>query len=451
MTLFVATLTLFAQVNAFAKSPPHVVFLVADDLGFGDVGYNGSRIETPNINALAKRGVRLTQFYVQPVCSPTRAALLTGRYPYRYGMQVGVVRPWADYGVPLEEELLPSLLRSAGYRTFAIGKWHLGHARKEYLPIARGFDHHYGCYNGAIDYYRHERDGGLDWHRNGDPVREQGYATRLIAKEACRILDEHRPENPLFLYVPFTAVHTPIQAPKEAQKEYSHFKYRHRQVYAAMTSELDRAVGRIMRQLAESNFDPTNTFIVFFSDNGGIPKYGSNGGLRGQKGQVYEGGIRVPAIVVWEGELEAGKSVETPLHAVDWFPTVLKVAGVDLPKTEIDGIDLLPMLRHNQSNPNRVMVHNVTSAHAAIRIGDFKVVHNGHVNAIQAKSDDDTWEVFDIANDPSEQTNLADQMPIKLTRFKRVVADLRAKSVKPLAKGAKPDDFVVPEVWGNAD
>ncbi|MEL7334831.1 MAG: sulfatase-like hydrolase/transferase, partial [Planctomycetota bacterium] len=140
--------TLFTQSRVLAEQPPHVILLVADDLGYGDVGYHGSRIKTPNIDALAKRGVRLEQFYAQPVCSPTRAALMTGRYPFQYGMQVGVVRPWADYGLPLNEQTLPKLLQTAGYRTAAIGKWHLGHAKPDYLPTARGFDHHYGCYNG---------------------------------------------------------------------------------------------------------------------------------------------------------------------------------------------------------------------------------------------------------------------------------------------------------------
>ncbi|MEM9589665.1 MAG: arylsulfatase, partial [Planctomycetota bacterium] len=311
-----------ASAQASARRP-NIVVMVADDLGYGDVGYHNSRIRTPRIDALADRGIRLEQFYVQPVCSPTRAALMTGRYPMRFGMQVGVVRPWANYGLPTTEITLPRLLRKAGYYTAAVGKWHLGHARPEYHPNARGFDHHYGCYNGAIDYFEHTRDGGLDWHRNGVALLEEGYATDLIAQEACRIIKQHDTSDPLFLYVPFTAVHTPLQVPQDDLDAYSHFKFKNRQTFAAMTTRMDRGIGTILDQLEET-FDLAETLIIFCSDNGGIRKLGSNGQLRDGKGSVYEGGTRVPAIVVWKGHLQAGAVVHSPIHIIDWFPTLLK-------------------------------------------------------------------------------------------------------------------------------
>jgi arylsulfatase A-like enzyme len=169
------------------------------------VSYHGGEIKTPNLDQLAARGAKLEQFYVQPVCSPTRAALLTGRYPMRHGLQVGVVRPWAQYGLPLEEQTLAQGLKQAGYFTAICGKWHLGHFQKPYLPTERGFDHQYGHYNGALDYFTHERDGGFDWHRNGETCRDEGYTTELIGNEAVRLIEHHDFKRPLFLYVPFNA------------------------------------------------------------------------------------------------------------------------------------------------------------------------------------------------------------------------------------------------------
>src|SRR5438067_685112 len=190
---------------------PHILFLLLDDLGYTDVGFNGGDIKTPHIDKLAKAGAKLSAFYVQPVCSPTRAALMTGRYPMRHGLQVGVVRPWAQYGLPLEERTLAQALRDAGYATAIVGKWHLGHVAPEYLPTRRGFDHQYGHYNGQIDYYTHVRDGGFDWHRDDKECRDEGYSTHLNAKEAARIIRERDKNKPLFLYVPFNAVHAPHQ------------------------------------------------------------------------------------------------------------------------------------------------------------------------------------------------------------------------------------------------
>src|SRR3954467_605759 len=183
-----------------AAERPNIVYLLADDLGYTDVGWHGHEIKTPHLDKLAAAGARLEQFYVEPVCSPTRAALMTGRYPMRHGLQVGVVRPWAQYGLPLGERTLPQALKEAGYETALCGKWHLGHFRPEYLPTRRGFEHQYGHYNGAIDYFTHIRDGGLDWPRDDKASRDEGYSTHLIAREAARLVDAHDPARPLLLY-----------------------------------------------------------------------------------------------------------------------------------------------------------------------------------------------------------------------------------------------------------
>src|SRR4051794_4335615 len=225
-TLFglAAALAVFCGNLLLAASRPDVVFLLADDLGYSDVGFHGSEIKTPHLDKLAAGGARLEAFYVQPVCSPTRAALMTGRYPIRHGLQVGVVRPWAQYGLPLNERTLPAALKEAGYETALVGKWHLGHFQPDYLPTRRGFDHQYGHYNGAIDYFTHVRDGGFDWHKDDNACRDEGYSTHLIATEACRIVAGHDLRVPLFLYVPFNAVHAPHEVPAKYKEPYSKLK-----------------------------------------------------------------------------------------------------------------------------------------------------------------------------------------------------------------------------------
>src|SRR5687767_11154240 len=216
MRLILCAAMLVASSVRADDARPNVVFILADDLGRNDCGFmGGTQIKTPHLDKLAAAGAKLDAHYVQPVCSPTRAALLTGRYPMRHGLQVGVVRPWAKYGLPLGERTLAEALRSAGYRTAIVGKWHLGHFEPAYLPTRRGFDHQYGHYNGALDYWTHERDGGFDWHQDDKVSRDEGYSTQLLGAAAARFVAEHAGKRPFFLYVPFNAVHAPHQAPDE--------------------------------------------------------------------------------------------------------------------------------------------------------------------------------------------------------------------------------------------
>ena len=222
-TSLILSLLAFANIEVIAQeaTKPNIIFILADDLGWADVGWHGSDIRTPHLDKLAERGAKLEQFYVLPVCSPTRAALMTGRYPIRHGLQVGVVRPWAQYGLPLDERTLPQALKEAGYSTHISGKWHLGHFQPEYLPTRRGFDTQYGHYNGAIDYFTHDRDGGHDWHRNDQESQDKGYATSLLGDEAVRVIEQAQAGKPFFLYLPFNAPHTPLQAPDEYVKRCS--------------------------------------------------------------------------------------------------------------------------------------------------------------------------------------------------------------------------------------
>jgi arylsulfatase A-like enzyme len=446
-----SALPVVAQDEAPLERPPHIVLFLADDLGYGDVGFHGSRIPTPHIDSLAAGGARLEQFYVQPVCSPTRAALLTGRYPMRLGLQCGVVRPWATHGLPLDERTLADALRGVGYATAICGKWHLGHTTEQQLPTRRGFDVQYGLYNGAIDYFTHQRDGGHDWHANDRASYDKGYATDLLADRAVEIIAKHDPEKPLFLYVPFNAPHSPLQAPKEWIERFADIEDRQQRVYAAMVAAMDAAIGRILDALTEHEFANEQTLVLFLSDNGGISAFGSNGSLRGQKGLLYEGGIRVPAVARWTGRIEAGRVVNVPLHVTDLYPTLCRLAGVKMDQPRpLDGRDLWSNLMTNAAAEEREILHNVTPWSGALRQGRWKLVHNGQVpaNAVAAPQRD-RFELFDIAADPSEQHDRSTDEPRILAAMRARLDELRAAASTPvISPNEAPQGFVVPEVWG---
>ncbi len=437
--------------DAPTHSRPHIVLLVADDLGWGDVGFHGSEIGTPHIDALADRGVRLEQFYVQPVCSPTRGALLTGRYPLRLGLQCGVVRPWAQHGLPLDERTLATALRDVGYATAICGKWHLGHAAPAYLPTRRGFDRQYGHYNGALDYFTHIRDGGFDWHENDRVNRDEGYATELIARAAIEVIAEHDRARRLFLYVPFNAPHTPLQAPKQYIAKFAHIEDQRRRIYAAMVASLDDAIGQITAALRQHGFADQETLVFFCSDNGGIRRLGSNGTLRGGKGTLYEGGVRVPAVISWPGRLPAGKLVHRPLHIVDLYPTLLQLAGASRPQElPLDGRDFWPTLTDGAKTPHQLIVHNVTPWSGAIRVGDWKLLHNGGLRANASKAPKrESYELFNIAEDPAEKDDQRHLQPEIFARLQAQLRAIRAAAVQPnIPPNRAPASFEVPAVWG---
>jgi len=218
----IATLLLVVTVACAhaADSKPNIVYIVADDLGWKDVGFHGSDIKTPNLDALAANGARLEQFYVEPMCTPSRAALMTGRYPFRYGLQTLVIPASGTYGLPTDEWLLPQALKAAGYDTAIVGKWHLGHADQKFWPKQRGFDYHYGPLIGEIDYFTHKAEGVVDWYRNNQVVNEEGYSTALLGDDAVKLIDAHDAARPLFLYLTFNAPHTPYQAPQDYLDRY---------------------------------------------------------------------------------------------------------------------------------------------------------------------------------------------------------------------------------------
>lgn len=447
--LKIITVCLWGMAAAVAHAKPNIVFILSDDQGWADVGWHGSEIQTPNLDKIAAAGAKLEQFYVLPVCSPTRAALLTGRYPMRMGLQTGVVRPYAQYGLPLEERTLPQALREAGYTTAICGKWHLGHFRPEYLPTRRGFDHQYGHYNGAIDYYKLDRDGGADWHRDDKVCHDEGYSTTLIAKEAVRLIEEQPKDKPLFLYVPFNAPHSPFQVPEEYKAPYTKLP-EPRRTYAGMVAAMDEAVGRVLTALDDKGIRE-NTLIIFASDNGGDEpgKVACNSPLRGGKYTLYEGGVRVCAAAAWPGQIKPGSAISEPIHMVDWYPTLLKLAGVSLDqKLPLDGLDIWPVITQGKPSPHAEILLNAESNGGAIRMGDWKLIINRA--ATGSRKAGQRVELFNLAEDPNEKRNLAVEQPEKVKTLRARYEALAAQAVPPRNKPMKRG-FKVPKIWGEPE
>lgn len=467
---FLVLLGLGAMVGRAAEPAPrpNIVFILSDDQGYADVGYHNAEAVTPNIDRLAATGVRLEQFYVQPVCTPTRAALMTGLYPMRLGLQLGVIKPESQHGLPLSVRTLPQALHEAGYFTAITGKWHLGNGAPEYLPTARGFDHQHGFYLGMTDYFTHERDGGLDWHRGDRALRQEGYATDLIAEEASRIIDTHAADSrPFFLYVAFNAPHTPLQATEPWLAKFTHIKDQKRRTHRAMVAQMDDAIGRIVATLERKGLRE-KTLVVFSSDNGANTPTGDNSPLRDQKGSVYEGGVRVPALANWPGKLPAGTVVSQPLHIMDWFPTLLRLAGAKPPaNVALDGHDLWPALAGDARPVHDELLINTAPQTGAIRRGDWKLIVNGQLRFKGATPPPNfSWaellqesklpasdaqreqvELFNLADDPGETRNRVTEQP-ELVRELSARYAAYAKQAVPLVGGDTPADFKVPAVWG---
>ena len=441
--VFLSGLSLAAAATAPAR--PNIVYFLIDDLGYADCGFNGGKdIRTPHIDKLAREGAVLESFYVQPVCSPTRAALLTGRYATHTGVYT-IVRPGAPWGLPLAERTLPQALRAAGYLTAICGKWHLGEFQPEYLPTRRGFDRQYGHMFGAIDYFKHTRDGKADWYRDDQPLAEEGYSTHLVAKEACRIIREQPADKPLFLYVPFNGIHAPHQVPASYKEPYGNLREPRRTI-AGMLAAVDEAIGQITTALEEKGLRQ-NTFILFSSDNGG-PGPGRvtmNTPLRAGKGTIYEGGIRACAFVNWPGKIPAGITVKEPLHVVDWYPTLLKLTGAPAAqRLPPDGLDIWPVLTQGAKSPHdALLLHGTVPGRAAIRMGDWKLLLNAsEQDAEEASADEPASagrvELYNLARDVAEKNNLAATQPEKVKELRARLNVFLQGAVEPGNPNAKP-------------
>ena len=441
-----------AESSAAPATRPNVIVIVADDLGYSDVGFNGGKvIATPNLDRLAATGVNLTNFRSCPMCSPTRAGLMTGRWPLRFGMMRAVVPPWSTYGLPAEEQTLPELLATAGYeRRACMGKWHLGHTTRGNSPLAHGFTTFYGHYNGAIDYFTHVREDEVDWHRDWETVHEEGYTTDLLSTEAARFLRDDGSEAPWLLYLPFNAPHSPMQAKPADLEKYDQIERKNHRTYAAMVDSLDQAVGRVL-DAVDARSDADNTLILFFSDNGGIPRVGSsNGPWRGAKMSVYEGGTRVCAAIRWPaGGLDGGRTFDGRIGYIDVLPTLLAAAGAGTPDN-LDGINVLPALRSEKSLPDRPWFtyrHQSEDASAAVHLDPWKLVAHGDFFAAQPATPPDL-ELYNLENDPGETTDVADQHPeivAKLQQMLREFGKLQKPGVGPYGEGRK--GFKAPKDW----
>ena len=445
--ILVLTLSqIFSDPGHAADSPerPHILLILADDLGWRDVGYHGSEIRTPNIDRIAHEGIELDRFYAQPSCSPTRAGLMTGKSPLR----VGIDRPISKNerrGLPRDETILPQHLARLGYQPLMVGKWHLGHYTPDLFPQARGFEHFYGHVTGGIGYWDHNHGGGHDWQRNGETIRETGYTTRLIADEALRLLENRDVERPLFLFASFNAPHLPNEAPAETIEQYAFIEDEGRRIHAAMVSELDRAIGRLLADFERRGM-LDNTLVLFASDNGGsvraafpkpltraidsmvwlfgrpLPIAGleflaanvndgrsDNAPLKRGKGSVAEGGSRVPAAIWWPGRLDGGTH-HGFMTVSDVLPTLMDaVGGGEGIPDDLNGRSQWGALR---GEPESETPDYVTSGLEGIALyrTPWKLI------------DPDAPRLYQIYDDPLEEHDLAADRP-------EIVEELRAAAL----------------------
>lgn len=408
---------------AIAASParPNILVIIADDLGYGELSCQGnSQIPTPHIDSIAKNGVRFTSGYVSgPYCSPTRAGLMTGRYQQRFGHEFNpgpAEQAVENFGLALTETTLPQRLKAAGYATGMFGKWHLGY-RPEFHPQKRGFDEYFGFLGGAHSYIDAEADPHNPILRGTTPVLKIDYTTEVFAREAVGFIERHRNE-PWLCYLPFNAVHAPLQAPEKYTGRFASITEPNRRTFAAMLSAMDDAVGVVLAKLQELKMEE-NTLVFFISDNGGpTPSTTSgNGPLRGFKAQTWEGGIRVPWMMQWKGRLPAGRVDDRPVIQLDVLPTALAAAGVALkPEWKLDGVNLLPFLNGEKSGAPHETLYWRFGAQMALRQGDWKLVKGAapgvtaeqrvHASAAGA-------ELYNLKQDIGEKKNLAAEQPDK--------------------------------------
>ena len=410
---------------------PNIVIILADDLGWRDVGWHDSEIKTPNLDKLAKAGVRLERHYVYPTCSPTRAGILTGRNPSRFKIH-GPIAGKSEQSLPLDTLTLSRLLQMRGYVTGMIGKWHLG-LRPEVGPRRFGYDFSYGYFHGQIDPYTHlYNDGGKTWHRNDQYVVEKGHVTDLIGDEAVKFIEKRGEgeRKPFFLWIAHATPHYPLVEEDKWLDPYKDtIKDPSRRLYAGSITHMDESIGRVVKAL-ENTKQLDNTLILFSSDNGGFEKYsskihyggkyahpklGDNTPLRGWKGELYEGGVRVPAFVYWKGKLQPAEAPEI-VSILDWYPTFAKLAGAEVPASAmIEGRDVWPILARAQQKPADPVLYWNVGNKQAVMAARMKLI----VGAKQKN------ELFDLRNDPMETTNVAETRQADLAAMHQLLKKQR--------------------------
>ncbi len=427
---------------SLAAAPrPNILFIVGDDMGFADVGFQGCRdIPTPNLDALAASGVRFTSGYVSgPYCSPTRAGLLTGRYQTRFGHEFNP--GGGSSGLPLTERTIADRLKAAGYVTGVVGKWHLG-AQPEFHPQKRGFDEFYGFLGGAHDYFK---SAGI--LRGTEPVTELDYTTDAFGREAVAFIERHKGE-PWFLYLAFNAVHTPMQATDERLAKFPNEADDKRRTYDGMMLAMDEAIGRVRKKLAEAGLEQ-NTLVCFISDNGGPTMPGTtinasrNTPLRGSKRTTLEGGIRVPFAVSWPGHLKPGVFVQ-PVIQLDLTATALATAGVQAgPDSGLEGVNLLPFLTGEETGSPHDALYWRFGQQMAMRLGDYKLVrYDSNADTLTGACNQPVTaaKLYNLAADIGETKDLAAAMPDKVKELQSRWDAWNVANVKPLWGGGQTDN-----------
>ena len=454
--LAVIAVSILASAQVTAAERPNVVVIVADDLGWADVGYHGGNIDTPSLDRLAEQGVQLNRFYTTPICSPTRAALMTGRDPMRLGVAYGVIMPWDNIGVNPAEHFMPESFGAAGYQTAMVGKWHLGHAQMTYHPNKRGFEHFYGHLHTEVGFYPPFANvGGKDFQVNGVTADDEGYETYLLADEVSRYIRERDTQKPFFIYMPFIAPHTPLDAPAELQEKYKDIdtdlpparsnqtdstrriskmlmRESARPMYAAVVDGMDQAIGQVLNTLDEEGLSD-NTIVLFFSDNGGAAySYGGadNAPLRGGKGETFEGGIRVVSLMRWPEKLQGGQIFDQVMTVMDVFPTLADAAGVDPLNTfEFDGSSLWSSISEGTTHTREDMI--MFASEIPI-YGSFKLTAFDNTWKLVQEMEQDqlsttvTNYLFKIADDPNEYNNLAAEYPDIVVSMSKAISEWRA-------------------------
>ena len=452
---------------------PNIVFIVVDDLGYGELGCSGGKdIPTPQIDALAASGARFTNGYVTaPFCAASRAALMTGRYQTRFGFEfnpIGAKNAAPGIGLPVTEKTVADRLRDSGYATGLVGKWHLG-GTAEFHPQRRGFDEFYGFlheghvyvpppWQGVTTWLRRKTlpdggqgrwtssDGRIVWSthlnttepaydtdnpllRSSQPTDEKANLTDALTREACDFIGRHRTQ-PFFLYLAYNAVHSPMQATDDYLTTFAHVEDIHRRIFAAMLTHLDDSVGKVLSHLRDSGIEE-HTLVVFLSDNGGPTKEltSSNAPLRGVKDELWDGGIRVPFITSWKNHITAGQVVDAPVASIDATTTALTVAGAIAPEPStkaeatLDGINLMPLLTGKTTQlPERPLFWRVGKKNA-LRLGDWKLIRDGK-----------EWQLYDLTHDISETRNLATQEPARVQHMSAVWDKWNAEQIEPCWK-----------------
>jgi arylsulfatase B len=458
---------LFVFCSFLAQNRPNIVLIIADDLGYGELGCQGNaQIPTPNIDGIASNGVRLEAGYVSaPNCSPSRAGILTGKYQTRFGYEsnpIGHKNEDPTHGLPTNQKTMANVLHNSGYATGLIGKWHLGGVA-DFHPERRGFDEFFGfmheghsfaypAWNNVTSMYRRKvlPDGtkgrwtdrnttyytsmGYDEPpydadnpimRSSQPVQEVSYLTDAFTREAISFI-ERKKNQPFFLEVAYNAVHSPLQAKNEDMDTFAYIKDIQRRIFAGMLSSLDQGIGKIIQKLKDSGLYD-NTIIIFISDNGGPTREltSSNLPLRGEKGLMYEGGIRIPFMMQWNGEIPAGTVYDKPIISLDILPTVATIAGADFPQ-DLDGVDIMPFITGKKIGEPHESLYWRQYSKTALRMGKWKIVNH------KLNTSDTEWELFNLENDLSETNNLKQEYPQEFNRLYQKWNELNGQMIKPL-------------------